>query len=250
LRIAKAYKIFFLLLLISSIFVIGNLPFSPFHKLNRSLTLPINRLKYSRAYLEGLQAENKRLREAICIYEIEKIKFHELVKENQRLKERLNLKLSSRSWKVVWVEIIEVYSHELLIDRGAKDGITIGLPVLSGNIVVGRISEARENRASVILTTHSNFSAAIRLSRSGLEGVTEGSPIKNVIRLKYIPKMSDVRIGDEVITSGRGGIFPEGLKVGTVTEVTSEPFGFFLDIKVKSDLALSNIQDVAILVKQ
>ena len=239
-RIVRPYKIFFLLLLISFIFVIGS----------RYFTFPIYRFKYSLDNVERLKKENKKLREKASLYEIEKIKLNETLKENERLKTRLNLKLPSPSWKIVWAEIQNVYSQELLIDKGIADGVEEGFPVLSGDTLIGRISRLWQNKSMVTLLTHSNFSAGISLARGGLEGVAEGLPFENAVQIKYIPKRSDVKKGDEVITSGRGGIFPSGLKVGEVCEVISEPFGFFLKIKIKPALELSHIQDVVILIKK
>jgi len=251
LRIARPYKIFFLLLLISFAFVIGNISsFSPFQKINRYLIFPVRSFKHSTRDIERLKTENKRLREKISLYEIEKIKLREILKENERLRARLNLKLSSPSWEIVWAEIIEVYSQELLLDKGIADGVEVGFPVLSSDTLIGRIAHIWQNKAMVTLLTHSNFSTGIRFVRSGLEGVGEGLPLENGMHIKYISKRSDVKKGDEVITSGRGGIFPSGLKVGEVCAVTSEPFGFFLNIKVKPALDLSYIQDVVIIIKK
>ncbi len=200
--------------------------------------------------IERLETENKKLKKIVFLYKIERIKLREILKENERLRTRLNLKLPSPSWKIIWAEIRGVYSQELLLDKGMADGIKIGFPVISSDILVGRISYLWQNKAMVTLVTHSNFSIGIKIIRSGLEGVGEGLPLENAIHIRYIPKRSDVKKGDEVITSGRGGIFPSGLKVGEVCEVTSEPFGFFLKIKVQPALDLSMMQDVVVLINR
>jgi rod shape-determining protein MreC len=249
LKIAKTYKIFFLLLLISFCFVIGNLPFFPFKKITGYLTFPINRFKYSVRDIQKLEAKNRELSRKLSLYEIEKINMEEVLKENERLRARLNLNLPSSSWGIIWAQIQEVYSQELLLDKGAADGVKEGFPVFSDNTVVGRISRVWQNKAKVTLLIHSNFSVGTKLVRSGLEGVGEGLPLENAIQLRYIPKRSDIKKKDEVVTSGRGGLFPSGIKVGEVCEVIDEPFGFFFKIKVKPALKLSEIQDVVILVK-
>ena len=250
-RIARPYKIFFLLLLISFCIVLGNISsFSPLRKINRYLTFPVYSFKHSIRDIERLKTENRKLREIISLYEIEKIKLREILKENERLRARVNQKLPSSSWEIIWAEIKEVYSRELLLDKGMADGVETGLPVLSSDTLVGRTAHIRQNKSMVTLLTHSNFSVGVRLVRSGLEGIGEGLPLENSVHIRYIPKRSDVKKGDEVITSGRGGIFPSGLKVGEVCEVTSEPFGFFLKIKVKPALDLSQIQDVVILMRK
>lgn len=248
-KIARPYKIFFFLLLISFGFVIGNISsLSPFQKINRYLTLPVHSLKHSLRDIEELKAQNRKLREIVSLYEIEKIKLRDVLKENERLRTRLALKVPSPSFEIIWAEITDVYSQELVLDKGMADGVEIGFPVISCDTLVGRISRLWQNKAMVTLSTHSTFSIGIRIARSGLEGVGEGLPLENAIHIRYIPKRADVKKGDEVITSGRGGIFPSGLRVGEVTEVVSEPFGFFLKVKVKPALDLSQIQDVVILV--
>ncbi len=214
------------------------------------MTFPVTRLKYSIGDIEKLKAENRKLRETASLYEIERIRLSEVLKENERLRKRLEIKTPSPSWKAIWSEILEVYSQEILLNKGMADGVEIGAPVLSADILIGRISNTWQKKSVVTLVTHSNFSAGIKLVRTSLEGVTEGLLMENTIHIRYIPKSSDIKKGDEVITSGRGGIFPSGLKVGEVIDVASEPFGFFLNIKVKPALDISRIQDVVILVKK
>lgn len=249
-KIARAYKIFFLLLLISFIFLIGNFSPSPFYKINRYLTLPLRHLKYSISDIENLEAENKRLKEIVSLYEIERIKLREILKENENLRKRLRLTVPPPEWKVILAEITEVYSREIVLDKGIADGVEEGMPVISADILVGRISKLWQNKAIAILLTHSDFSVGVKIVNRDLEGVGEGIPLENIIQLKYIPKESNIKQGDEIITSGRGGIYPSGLKVGKVMKVVSEPFGFFLKVEVRPALKISEVQDVAILIKR
>lgn len=250
-RLVRPYKIIFALLLISFAFVLGNIFFfSPFQKINRYLISPVDRLKYSITDIERLKAENKRLKQIVGLYEIERLRLNEVLKENERLRGRLNLRSSSPSWKILWARLNEVYSQEIILDKGQAQGLETGRPVLAADILVGRISRLWPDRAMAILLTNPNFSVGIKLSRSGVEGIGEGLPLERSLRLKYIPKKSDVKVGDEVVTSGRGGIFPAGLKVGEISEVTSEDYGFFLEVKVKPFLDISNLEEVVILLKK
>ena len=252
-RLARPYKIIFLLLLISFVFVLGNIFLSsPFRKLklNRYLNSPVDQIKYSLLDIEKLMAENKRLRQIVSLYEIERLRLNEVLKENDRLRLRLNLKTPSPSWKILWARLNGVYSQEVILDKGEAQGLETGLPVLAADILVGRISRLWPDKAMAILLTHPNFSVGVKLSRNGVEAVGEGLPMENALRLKYIPRKSDVKLGDEVITSGRGGIFPSGLKVGEIVEVSDQPYGFFLEIKVKPFLDLSKLEEVAVLMKK
>lgn len=250
-RIARPYKIFLLLLVISLSFLIGNiLPLNPARKISAYLLSPIHNLKASIRDIESLKNENRKLREITSIYGVEVIRLREVIKENERLRLRLNLEPRPKSWKIIWAEILESHSHQLILDKGLKEGLKIGLPVLAGGRLIGRISYLWQDRAAVISITHSDFSAGVKLPRSNLEAVIEGVPLQNAIILKYIPKNSDVVKGDRVITSGRGGVFPSELEVGEVIEVRTEPFGFFMSIKAKPAFSLSEVEDVAILIKK
>lgn len=252
-RLARPYKIIFVLLLISFAFVLGNLFLSsPFRKLKltRYLNSPVDQIKYSLVDIEKLMAENKRLREIVGLYEIERLRLNEVLKENDRLRFRLNLKTPSPPWKLLWARLNEVYSQEVILDKGKAQGLETGSPVLAADILVGRISRLWQDKAMAILLTHPNFSVGVKLSRSGVEAVGEGLPLENALRLKYIPRKSDVKLGDEIITSGRGGIFPPGLKVGEIVEVSDEAYGFFLEIKVKPFLDLSQLEEVAVLLRR
>jgi rod shape-determining protein MreC len=251
LRIARPYKVFLLLVAISLSFLFGNiLPLNPARKIISFLLSSMHNLKASVKDIEALKNENRKLREMASIYAVEVIKLREVIKENERLRLRLNLEPRFASWKVIWAEILESHSHQLILDKGLKNGLKIGLPVVAGNYLIGRISYLWPDRAAAIAITHSDFSAGVKLSRSNLEAVIEGLPLQNAVILKYIPKNSDILKSDKVVTSGRGGVFPSELEVGEVIEVKTEPFGFFMSIKAKPALSLSEVKDVAILIKK
>ncbi len=112
-------------------------------------------------------------------------------------------------------------SETVTIDKGTKDGIAVGMAVTSpSGILVGQVSAARLDRATVLLITDIDSHVAIATQRTQTPGVLEGRWQKGGrMLMTHIPRDNDVKNGDLVLTTGVGGILPKGLIVGQVNGV-------------------------------
>jgi rod shape-determining protein MreC len=116
------------------------------------------------------------------------------------------------------------WSHRVLINRGSRDGLVTGQPVMDANGVMGQIDEVAFSTAQVILISDPDHALPVRVRRTGLRTVAYGSGRINRLRLTDLPMNVDLQSGDMLVTSGLGGAFPAGLPVAEVESV-SRPVG-------------------------
>ena len=109
------------------------------------------------------------------------------------------------------------FVRSALINVGTDHAIKTGFPVLSGDGLVGRIVETGDSSAQVLLLTDLNSRIPVHVGRSGIRAVVAGDngPLP---RLTFLPEAAEITPGDEVSTSGIGGLFPRGLRIGTVVK--------------------------------
>ncbi|MBI5837599.1 MAG: rod shape-determining protein MreC [Candidatus Eisenbacteria bacterium] len=135
----------------------------------------------------------------------------------------------------------------VLINRGNQDGVRMGSAVLNRGGLVGRVDALEAHLARVRLLTHRASAVSARVERSRVEGVVEGDPLEG-LRLRFVPSSADVRVGDEVVTSGLGGGFPEGLRVGRVRALGLEQGGLLRRIDIEPAAPPEHLEDVFVLV--
>ncbi len=200
----------------------------------------------------GKEDENRRLEEQVGKIEKERNEYLEDRLENRRLRSLLGLK-SQRS---DYVAAASVFARDptnwfqtLRIDKGLRDGIFRDMIAVTDLGAVGRIDRVLNKTAKVMLLTDVNSSVAARIQSSRIEGILEGRG-GDKCYLKYVPQDIDVSKGDRIITSGLDGIYPEGLMIGTVTDVSKESGEFFQMIEVTPAQRLSAVEEVIVLKRQ
>jgi rod shape-determining protein MreC len=137
------------------------------------------------------------------------------------------------------------WSRCVIIDMGKNEGAAVGLPVLSGAGIVGRIVETYPHYAKVMLIVDRNSGADAIIQRNRVRGIIQGKG-GNRCSLEYVPKNADVEVGDLVLASGLGGIYPAGQTFGRVTQVDKSGGGPFQDIMVAPAENLSALEEVLI----
>lgn len=137
------------------------------------------------------------------------------------------------------------WNSSLMISKGRAEGIRPGMPVINGLGVVGKVAEVAEHSAKVILVNDPGFSIAVVNQRSREAGLLSGS-LTGKCRLSYLPEETDVKAGDQIVTSPLSNAFPEGLLVGRVVEVY--PAGGISDARaeVKPAVEVAKIEEVLV----
>ncbi len=178
----------------------------------------------------ALIKENEHLRKEQIINDVKLLKLFSLEKENFELR-----KLLDSSYKlgeqVLIGELLSVnldpYKHTVLVDKGSRFGVFVGQPVIDANGVVGQVFRSNPLNSEIVLISDPSHAIPVEITRNGLRTIAVGNGKINELSLPFLPNNGDIKVGDSIITSGLGGIFPQGYPVGTINGVapqTEQPF--------------------------
>lgn len=189
------------------------------------------------AELQNLRQRNADLEEALAQFQSELVELREIASDYERLTELLDYTTRTTSQEFITADVINVDQTNLLrtitINRGARDGIAPGMPVVTGQGLIGRILDVSANASRVLLITDRNSAVSARLQRTRVEGSVQGQLSGN-LRMTMIPLGQVIEVGDLVITSGLGGNFPPDIVIGVVTSIRQFEFELFQEAEVTS----------------
>lgn len=200
----------------------------------------------------SLKQENRRLRRQLQDAEGQVARTSGLDRENRVLRQLLNL-AGTTTIPSVAAQVVSFspdnFEWTVTLDRGSKQGVEVGMPVVSGEGLVGRVVEVSRERAKVLLLNDPRMGVGVRLSSSGQTGVTQGLGGKNVVQLDLIDPSVQVNQNELLVTSGlQQGRFPPGIPVGTVASVSKRAGALQQDIRVRLLADLNRLEFVRILV--
>jgi rod shape-determining protein MreC len=179
-------------------------------------------LKESVQTREALEAENARLRASARDLELRAMRYEALARENGELRGlREALPPVADRWLPAEIVNIQLSSlrQRLLLNRGAANGVFKGQAVLDDKGLIGQTTHVGPWSAEVILITDPEHAVPVRVERTGLRTIAVGAGDTASLALPYLPANADIKSGDLLLTSGLGGVFPDGYPVARVTEV-------------------------------
>jgi rod shape-determining protein MreC len=179
-------------------------------------------LKESLQTRESLAAENARLRANARDLELRAMRYEALARENGELRGlREALPPVADRWLPAEIVDIQLSSlrQRLLLNRGGANGVFKGQAVLDDKGVIGQTTHVGPWSAEVILITDPEHAVPVRVERTGLRTIAVGAGDTASLALPYLPGNADIKSGDLLVSSGLGGVFPEGYPVARVTEV-------------------------------
>lgn len=138
------------------------------------------------------------------------------------------------------------WSRSVTIDKGTTSGLAVGMPVVGSQGAIGEITECGPATATVRLLSDENSSVAAMLQKSRAQGQVEGS-VDGTLHLSMISTDQEVNVGDTVVTSGLGGVFPKGLPIGTVASATKNDDSIYYDIVVNPLSGTENYEEVLVI---
>ncbi|MBM4154049.1 MAG: rod shape-determining protein MreC [Lentisphaerae bacterium] len=219
---------------------------APLHALVSGAGLRLREAGTTLRGIGGLASENRALQEEVLRLRGEMRALQTDAKENGVLRELLGFKRRAGQ-KLVAAEVIARDStgwwQTLRLDRGSRDGLAADLAVVTPDGLAGRIVEVSDHTADVLLVSDPSCRVAVRIPRTGSNGVLSGTGVRwngqVVCRIDFINRNHAIRPGDEVVTSGLGGVFPPDLPVGYVETVETDAAGLYLRAEVlpRADLA-------------
>lgn len=208
-------------------------------------------------YLEDTFKENKRLKEKVDSLAESQAELSVLREENVQLKSELDLRSSLTEYSTMTGTVIsrnpDAWVDQVIVDRGSMDGLERGMSVMSKNGLVGRISEVSPTSSKVTLlstTAPSSIltSTEIMQEEETIFGVLTGFDLeRNELVMEQITSEAAIEIGNEVITSGLGGLVPRGLLVGTITEISLDSQGLGQRVYIEPATDFTDIQFVTII---
>ncbi|MBR5155332.1 MAG: rod shape-determining protein MreC [Clostridia bacterium] len=198
--------------------------------------------------IKRLKNENADLKKQISENEASKL-------ENEQLRKLLNLKSNNTEFELETAQVIarspSNWYNTLTIDKGASDGIALNQPVISaGNTLVGRISEVGTTWSKVTLLTDPEHAVGSQVLRSGEYGICEGDGSLSSdggCRLSFVSKNANIIVGDTVITSGLGGVYPKGLVIGKIQKIRPDIQGISQYAVVSPEADFKNLQAVFVI---
>ena len=226
--------------------------------LQKGVTKVANVISQGRAYFEGydaLEEENAELKKKVSELEQKERDADIALEENDRLRSLLGIQERNRSFKLQTAEVIArspgEWATTISLDKGSNQGIAVNDLVITeeGNMV-GYVSNVAPTYCDVTTVIDTNMQAGALVTRTREAAIAEGDYAlmsEGNLRLSYLEPDSDVVIGDTVETSGRGGVFPKGIMIGTIERVVPEDNGISNYGVIKPFVNVEKITNVAII---
>jgi rod shape-determining protein MreC len=196
--------------------------------------------------------QNAEYKDEIDQLESQVVKMRELEVENADLRNLLSMKARTGPGALLPVQVIArddtPYVQAITIDHGAADGIKPDAVVITHQGLVGLVVKVDPTSSKVRLINDLNSSVSVRLqTESRTTGVLRGQSQGNLMVIAYVPQTDVVTPGDVVLTSGLGGIYPEGLVVGKVARVEQKDADPFQAAVVEAAVAMDKLERLYVL---
>jgi rod shape-determining protein MreC len=194
--------------------------------------------------------ESQHLRATLARVRIEADEAREDRFENERLRQLLGLK-ERHPYELIAARVVgrslDRLGGSLTLDKGDAEGIHQDRAVLTPDGLVGRVERAHDHTARVLTLLNRDCAVAVRVERSRVDGVLRWEyGERPLLNLLYVSSQEDVKPGDRIMTSGLGGIFPAGIRVGTVRRVGLEDTGLMKEIVVDPAVNFRSVEEVLV----
>lgn len=199
---------------------------------------PVNWALGGGQYFESLnqaQSEASQARAKLTAQSQRANQVGQLLLENQRLRQMLNLKerlnVPAQAAQVLY-DAADPYSRKIIIDVGLASGVAAGSPVIDEAGVLGQVTRVYPTVSEVTLVTDRDQVIPVLNTRTGARGIAfgDGSLTSSALELRFMSANADVQVGDQLSTSGVDGVYPPGLPVARVDKVERRPDSAFVRV--------------------
>lgn len=239
-----------LLLSVSLMFLSGARKDAVARALNDAALTPVQSLVARGTRLTVSRAEADSLRAALARTQLTVDALQEDGARVERLARMLGFR-EAVSWDLVAARVIAREASRpgpgYKIDRGARDGIREGLAVMTPEGLAGKVVSLEPHSAWVRPLDAPSCRVSVRLERSRVDGILDWTPGKG-LHLAFVPLRAEAALGDVVVTSGLGGTFPAGIRIGEVSGLEPDPSQGSLRVLVESFVDLSALEEVFVVV--
>jgi len=200
--------------------------------------------------VNGLVDENEKLKEEVGDLQSKNTYMTEVAQENKRLRGLLNMAETVQDWQPKGATVIgrssQGWYETITIDGGSKDGFAVGMPVISGDGLIGRIWQVTDNTAEVLLITDAESAVAAIAEITRDAGIVEGGR-SNKLLMVHIPAESKVVKGQIIISSGLGSYYPPGLRIGTIGKIKKSNGSLTLQAEIIPFVDFNKVESVLVL---
>jgi rod shape-determining protein MreC len=200
--------------------------------------------------IETLQRQNVELEKTVAELQVEIVRLREIERDYYRLSGLVNYASENPDQSVVSANVIardtSSYLRWIIINRGARDGIQIGNPVMSDLGLVGRVEDVAADMAWIRLANDPSSFINARTQETRAEGIVIGQ-LQGTMLMDKIPQTQVMQIGDLVLTSGLGGTFPADIVIGQVTSVRKPPAELFQTAEIRPTVDYANLDIVMVI---
>lgn len=202
--------------------------------------------------------ENKILKERLNEYASLQAELTEVQLENEQFREIIDKKDDLKAYDPIHATVIsrnpDQWEERVIIDKGKKQGVKQNMAVITARGLVGKVISVTDFHSTVELLTTENrdfrVSAVVRgkgkKAKSAYGLIESYDPERGELLMKKVDADIDIKVGENVVSSGLGGIFPQGLPIGTVTEVSTEDYGLTNMLYIKPAAQFSMLDHVII----
>lgn len=209
---------------------------------------PFSMLSASWHLLKNHRRENLRLKEELINARLKIETLKEAERENRRLRNALQFS-EKLEYYTILTEVIgrgtPRIPSSITVSAGSDKGIIVGLPVIDQDGIVGKVLSVSDRSSVVQLITDPNLKISSMDARSRVQGIVSSAG-GGKLKMENVPVNVDIRQGDPIISSGLGGVFPKGLKVGTVIRVIRPQSGLFSEVEIDPSARISTPEEVFI----
>lgn len=194
-----------------------------------------------------LRERNAQLQTEHLVLQARLQRLEALERENEQLHDLLSAR-SVVSGSVLVAKLLSVdmapFSQQVVVNKGEKDDVYVGQPVLDAHGVMGQVVEVGPTSSRILLITDTRSAVPVQNNRNGARSIAAGQGYSGELDLRFIPDTSDFQPGDVLVTSGLGQRYPIGYPVGEITSVEHEAGARFLKITVKPKAQLNKSREV------
>ena len=200
--------------------------------------------------LVSVAHENENLKKSLNQFVAKSNQWHEIDLANARLRNLLNFQKAPTN-KVVAAEVIgkdpSGWFKTIIIDKGKSDGLKKGLSVVLPAGIVGQVIETTSHYSKVMLVIDRNSAVDALVQRSRARGIIKGESADQC-RFEFVLRKHDVQINDTVIASGLDGVYPKGLQIGRIADISQRNSDIFYEITVAPFVDYEKLEEVLVII--
>jgi rod shape-determining protein MreC len=203
-------------------------------------------------HIKGVQKENEQLKYELAEMKAQVMMAGTLDDENKKLRNMLAFRARYFASRLIPAEIIGRSSSNwfevIEINRGTADNVLPDMAVVNEDGLVGRVYEVAQFSSKVLLISDPTSAVSILDSDTGDMAIVSGNSI-GPLSIKFMPAIANIKVGDNIVTSGMSDIFPKGIIVGKVKTVSKKDYDIFQKVEVAPAVNISRLDKLFVVAK-